>query len=142
MTRDPFSELKVISLIHAQTATSTVTGTAVDLGPDYTNQNFLAILDVGAAADTGATLAVTIKGSSTSGGSYTTLTTFTTVADTDDNKIAAGRVARTSPIDGTYRYLKAVGTIAGGSSPSFTFSVVLLAQVNIAKETLNSLAVA
>lgn len=136
---DLFALYKVISLIHPQAAVSTVTGSAVDLGAGY-EADALAILDVGTAVDAGATLAVTIKGSSTSGGSYTTITTFTTVLDTDDNKIAAGRVVRA--LDGSNRFIKAIGTIAGGSSPSFTFSVSLLVKPTVATETLNSVSVA
>jgi hypothetical protein len=125
---------KAVSLAHAQTITSTTTTTAVDLGPGY-DEDTMVILDVGAASDTGATCAVVIKGSATSGGTYATLLTFATLADTDDNKIAAGKITRGSTAT---RFLKAVLTIASGSSPSFTFSIVALCKATQESGSLNS----
>lgn len=129
---------KVISLIHSQTATSTVTGTGVDLGPAY-EDDALAILDLGAASDTDATLAVVIQGSDAVGGTYATLLTFTTLTASSDNKIAAGGFSTAGSAN---RFIRAVGTIAGTGSPSFSFSVSLLIRATLGSSTLNSVTAA
>ena len=126
---------QALNLIVPQAATATVNGTAIDLGPGY-HSDSLAILTIGAVTGTTPTLDVTIKGSDTSGGSYTTLTTFTQV--TASTKIACGRVLRDT---GLKRWIKAVATI-GGTTPSFTFSVVIMVQAIRAVSTNNSLTAA
>lgn len=126
---------KVLSLIHAQAATSTVTGTGVDT-MGYAD-DALAILDLGAATGTSPTLDVVIQ-TSPDNSTWTTRTTFTQLVGTSDNQIAAGKVV----LDGaSKRYVRAVGTIAG-TTPSFTFNVVLLVQAELGKSDLNSLTAA
>lgn len=120
---------KAFSLIRPQAATATVTGTGVDLA-GYLD-DALATVNLGAASGTSATCIVTIQGSNDDS-SYTTLTTFGTLTDTSDNKLACGRVNLAG-----YRYVRAVATIAG-TTPSFLLDVVLHAQAETGKSDLNS----
>lgn len=130
-------EYKVISLLHAQALTSTASSTAVDFAA-Y-EQDTLIVLDLGAAVDATATLDVIVRGSATSGGTYTTLLTFNQLLDTDDNKIAAGKILRTTA---AMRWIKVTATIALGTTPSFTIAVFALAKAVDATGVLNSVAAA
>lgn len=127
-------EYKVVSLIRPQVATSTVTGTGVDLGPDY-EDDALAIFNLGAASDTDATCIVTIEGSDAVGGTYTVLGTFGTATATSDNKIASLKV---NTAGASSRFIRAKATIAGTGTPSFALDVVLLVKAVVASADLNS----
>jgi hypothetical protein len=82
----------------------------------------LATLMVGSAEDAGATLDVVILGSKDGGSTYPdTLATFEQVLDTDD-----GKSASIGFNIGEYNRLQVSWTIAGGSSPVFTFGVSIL----------------
>lgn len=131
------SELyQAISLIRPQVATSTVTGTGVQI--DSGNEDdALAIVNLGAASDTDASCIVTIEGSDAIGGTYTVLTTFATLTATSDNKLAAGAVNLRG-----YSFVRAKATIAGTGTPSFAIDVVLLVNPLVRKSTLNSLTAA
>lgn len=126
---------KAISLVRPQVATSTVTGTGVDTmgyGDDA-----IAIVDLGAASGTSATNIVTIQ-TSPDNSTWTTVTTFATLTDTSDNKIACGRVNLDAA---SRRYVRALCTIAG-TSPSFAFAVSLLIRAEQGSASLNSLTAA
>lgn len=126
---------KAISLVRPQTATSTVTGSAVDTmgyGDDA-----LVIVDLGAASGTSATNDIVIQ-TSPDNSTWTTRTTFATLTDTSDNKIAAGKLVLDAA---SRRYVRAVGTIAG-TTPSFTFGVSMLIEAEKGSASLNSLTAA
>ncbi len=98
-----------------QVATSTVTGTGVDL--DNTIAVF-AELQVGTVSGTTPTLDVKLQESDTSGGTYT-----------DIPGAAIAQVTASTKIDGidakrTKRWFRALATIAG-TTPSFALSVSL-----------------
>lgn len=120
---------KAFSLIRPQTATSTVTGTGVDL-LGYLD-DAIATVNLGAASGTSATCIVTIQGSNDDS-TYTTVTTFGTLSDTSDNKLACGTVSLVG-----YRYCRAVATLAG-TSPSYLIDVVLHVRAEAGTSTLNS----
>jgi hypothetical protein len=120
---------KAISLIRPQTATATVTGTGVSI--DSYLGDAAAIVNLGAASGTSATCIVTIQGSADDS-TYTTITTFGTLTDTSDNKLACGSVAL-----GGYKYVRAVATLAG-TSPSFLLDCVLMIASETASSSLNS----
>lgn len=120
---------KAFSLIRPQTLTTGTSGTGVDL-KEY-NSDAVAVVDLGAASGTSATCTVTIQGSNDNS-NWTTLTTFGTLTDTSDNKLACGRVDFSA-----YRYVRADVAI-GGTTPSFTVGVTLLARANIGKSSINS----
>lgn len=126
---------KAISLVRPQTATSTVTGSGVDTmgyGDDA-----LVIVDLGAASGTSATNDIVIQ-TSPDNSTWTTRTTFATLTDTSDNKIAAGKLVLDAA---SRRYVRAVGTIAG-TTPSFTFGVSMLIEAEKGSASLNSLTAA
>lgn len=126
---------KAISLVRPQAATSTVTGTGVDTmgyGDDA-----LVIVDLGAASGTSATNDIVIQ-TSPDNSTWTTRTTFATLTDTSDNKIAAGKVVLDAA---SRRYVRALCTIAG-TTPSFTFGVSLLIRAEQGSASLNSLTAA
>lgn len=126
---------KAISLLRPQVATSTATGTGVDVS-EY-GDDAMAILDVGAVSGTTPTLDVVIQTSATVGGTYSTELTFAQV--TAANKFAAGRVNLDGPNSGglARKFVRALATIAG-TTPSFTFGVSLLVRAAIGKTALNS----
>lgn len=126
---------KAISLVRPQVATSTVTGTGVDtLG--YAD-DAMVIVDLGAASGTSATNIITIQ-TSPDNSTWTTVTTFGTLTDTSDNKIACGRINLDAA---NRRYVRALCTIAG-TSPSFAFSVCLVLRAEQGSASLNSLTAA
>lgn len=123
---------KYIPLIVPQVATSTVTGTGVDL-MGY-NDDCIAMVTTGTNLTTTETCDVTIQ-TSPDNSTWTTRTTFTTILGTDDNESAAGKVV----LDGTSRrYVRAVATIAG-TTPSFSIAVGILVNGEYQSASLNSL---
>lgn len=132
MARTLAEGYKAISLVRPQVATSTVTGTGVQIDSEY-EDDALAIVNLGAASDTDATCIVTIEGSDTLNGTYTVLTTFGTLTATSDNKLAAGAVNLRG-----YSFVRAKATIAGTGTPSFAIDAVLLVKGLVRKSTLNS----
>lgn len=131
MAQDISKEYKHISLIRPQTATSTVTGTGVDL-MGY-NDDCVAYFDLGAASGTGPSCIVTIE-TSPDNSTWTVRTTFSTADDTSDNKSACAKVT----LDGTNRrYIRAVATIAG-TTPSFAITVGCLVNAEYQTASLNS----
>jgi len=120
------SNIKQAVSIKPQTATSTVTGAAVDtLGYG----EGVALLEVGAVSGTTPTLDVKIQECDTSGGTYTDVpgATFTQVTAADnEQKIKLDLKAKSGS---RKRYIKAVGTIAG-TSPSFDLFLGILMNQN------------
>lgn len=126
---------KAVALIPAVTATTTTTGTGVDIST-Y-GDDALFILSVGTVSGTSPTLDVTIQSSSTSGGTYTTEVTFGQV--TASTKFACGGLNCEGNNSGglARKFIRAVGTIAG-TTPSFAFSVTMLIRATLGSSTLNS----
>lgn len=114
---------KPLTLITAQSATSTVTGSAVDLAAYAAtgNINFKVVLDVGTVTGTNPTLDVKIQESDASGSGFTDITgaAFTQVTATGTGAVELH--TRTSK-----RYIKAIGTIGGTNTPTFPFAVIAL----------------
>jgi hypothetical protein len=115
------SALYLANLIPSQTATSTVTGSAVDL-QDFDGEAYLTINCGQATAGTNPTATFTLTQCATSGGVYTAVTlnatpTVVTGVSGATNEIIAFRVADIQ------RYVKGVCTIGGTSTPTFSFSV-------------------
>ncbi len=128
-------KFKVFALIKPQVATSTVTGSNVNVSPDD-NQECLALLEVGAAAtDATDTCAVTVQGSADGGSTYTTVATFVTVLGT---LASAGGRAAISFQRGLYTSFRAVATIVSGNSASFPIAVQLLVAQSQQSGSVNS----
>jgi len=115
------SNFAVLELFPALARTATANGTGVDL-QDYVNvggRQMKAYLNVGAKSGTSPTLTVKMQ-DSTDNSTFTDISgaTFTQATTTTTEEIH---------FQTTNRYVRAVATI-GGSSPSFTFSTILLAE--------------
>lgn len=115
-------ELTVLSLLAAQVASTTQTGSDVDLG-NYANvggREIKAILTAhSAGADTDETLAVTIEQSPTTVTSdFAAITGAAFATHTQETADAVQELHFVA----TQRYIRAVATIAG-TTPSFNFSV-------------------
>jgi hypothetical protein len=99
-----------------QTATSTVTGAAIDMvdsdGPCY------GLLMVGTVSGTSPTLDVKYQECDTSGGTYADISGATHAQVTASSKTSRVNFRRSK------RFVKAVGTIAG-TTPSFAFAVAI-----------------
>lgn len=102
----------------AAARTTTGNGAAVDLvesmGPCF------GLLNLGAVAGTAPTLDVKFQESDTSGGTFTDIPGAVFPQQNAQNKTLAVNFNRTK------RFVRAVATI-GGSTPSFTFAVVVFA---------------
>lgn len=128
-------DYKVFSLLKPQVATSTVTGTGVDVGPEQLD-DAMAILDIGAVSGTSPTLDVTIQASGTSGGTYTTIATFGQVtAATKLGVVSVSLEGLAGVVD--RRFVRAVATIAG-TTPSFALGCVLAVRAARGGSSLNS----
>ncbi len=99
---------------------STATGTGVDVSACKGSIAFILDSAIGSAGDT---LDVTIEHSDASGSGYSAVTggafTQVTSAANSQQKLALNA-------DALKKYVRAVGTIAGNGSESFTFSVTAL----------------
>lgn len=119
-------KLFATQLIEAQTATSTVTGTGVDFS-GWDRELYISLSADSASAGTTPTLDVKLQ-ESADDSTYTDISgaTFTQVTDT------AGTAINPSDSDGTItvnvsdkaKYIRAVGTIGGTSTPTFEFCVI------------------
>lgn len=110
------------ALTALQTVTSTTTGTSVDFIGAPTTSGAVANLHVTAISGT-PTFTVTIQDSADNS-SWSTIGTFTA--------LSASKGAQRLSIAGTIRrYLRAVGTVSGGTTPSITY------QVSMARLTLS-----
>lgn len=113
-------------LLEAQTATSTATGTGVDVS-GYDRELYVSLSADSASAGTTPTLNVKLQ-ESADDSTYTDITsaTFTEVTGT------AGTAIAPSDADGTItlnvsdkaKYIRAVATIGGTSTPTFEFCVI------------------
>jgi len=120
---------KAISLLHAQSITTTTTGTGIDV--EQYEDDAQVILDLGSQAGTTETLDVTVE-TSTDGTNYTTAVTFAQVTGTNgDNLIAASRISLAG--------IKKVRAVATKSSTGADLiSVILLARARVGGSTVNS----
>lgn len=107
--------------IRPQTATSTVTGSGVDMRD--TTPCF-AELVVGTVSGTSPTLDVKLQESDTSGGTYSDISGATFAQVTASNKEEIINFKRTK------RFVRALATIAG-TSPSFAFAVNVFGRKDI-----------
>lgn len=122
---------KAISLLHAQSITTTTTGTGIDV--EQYEDDAQVILDLGSQAGTTETLDVTIETSAI--GDFTdkvTAVTFAQVTGTNgDNLIAASRISLAG--------IKKVRAVATKSSTGADLiSVILLARARVGGSTVNS----
>jgi hypothetical protein len=99
-----------------QTATSTVTGTGVDM--INADSRCFAVQHVGAVSGTTPTLDGKIQESDTSGSGYTD------VAGATFTQVTASTNLQVISFERTKRYLRYVGTI-GGTSPSFALAALI-----------------
>lgn len=118
---------KLISLIHPVAVTTTATDTAIDV-EEYLHDGGV-ILDIGAVTGTTPTLDIEIE-KTEDGTTWTTALTFTQV--TTGDKVAMGRVEL-----GGAQQIRVKKTV-GGTTPSFTISMTLLAEVSEGGATVNS----
>lgn len=121
---------KAVNVLRPAALTATGQSSSIDLGAEY-KDDVAVIMNVGAVSGTSPTLDMVIQ-KSTDNSTWVTGATFTQV--TAANKLGCGQVN----MDGGYRYLRASYTI-GGTSPSFTLSVEVMARHENASSTLNSL---
>lgn len=127
-------QYKAFKLFDPAARTANANGTAVNVGVH--GDDALAIVSMGAITGTTPTGDIVIEASETSGGTYTTVATISQVT-TQANGIAAVGFQLT----GSKRFVRARLTV-GGTSPSFTFSVLLLVRSLNPKAATNSATVA
>ena len=122
-------------LMPTATKTSTYTTSAVEV--DFgINDEIIATALVGAVATAaGDTCTITITGSTTTGGTYTTVATIPGVAlgNGGGNEMASAVFKR-----GVNRFFKGVLTIVSASSPSFQVTLILQAAAAQQGGSLNS----
>lgn len=95
----------------------------------------LAVVALGAISGSDTAITITVKASDASGGTYTTIGTFTAVATTDDNKIAAIPVS----LAGTSRkFVKFNFDISGTDTPTANVQATLLVRPTVAASDVNS----
>lgn len=95
----------------------------------------LAIVTLGAITGSDTAITITVKGSDASGGTYATIGTFTAVATTDDNKIAAIPVS----IGGSSaKFIKFNFDISGTDTPTANVAAVLMVRPTVAADGINS----
>lgn len=126
-------EYKVLEVVAPISITADLLSSAISV-EEYENDG-LAIVQVGAITGSDTTLNITVKGSATSGGTYTTIGTFTEIATTDDNEIASVAVDLGASAS---KFIKFNYDIAGTDTPTALVSGVLLARVTTAKSDINS----
>lgn len=121
------NELNALQLLIAGERTSTVTGSGVDI-QGYQGKLKVILDSDQASAGTTPTLDVKIQ-DSPNNSDWTDVTgaTFTQITD------AAGGPIEAIGLDtrGVDRYIRAIGTIGGTSTPTFDFCVVLVGQKQI-----------
>lgn len=126
-------ELKALLVAAPQAITADLLTSAVSVEA-YEN-DALAIVTLGAITGSDTAITITVKGSDASGGTYATIGTFTAVATTDDNKIAAIPVA----IGGSAaKFIKVNFDISGTDTPTANVSAVLLVRPTVAADGVNS----
>lgn len=120
--QDLYSGVSLVNLITAQRATSTVTGTGVDV-TDYDGQAVVILSCSAAAAGTNPTITVKLQEDDAVNGSYSDISgaAFTAVTDAASQQKMALKIAPRK------KYVRAVGTIGGTNTPTFDFAVVMVA---------------
>jgi len=116
-----YSTSTVKALLTSQTITSTTTGSAVDI-QRLDGRGKLVLIAGAASAGTAPTLDVKLTECDTSGGTYTDVTgaAFTQVTDAADSTQSLS-----INLAGLKRYVKAVATVGGTSTPTFSLAVIL-----------------
>lgn len=125
---------KSVGILLPKALTATASGTPVLITPgENADYEAIAVVQNGAAtgSPTSYTLAVTVEESATSGGTYDTIATFTTI--TADNQVSHLPVK----INPAKPYIRATATIAfvGGTSPAVVPAVALLMKENVASDS-------
>ena len=130
-------QVKAYTILAPKAQTATASGVGLQVTPGN-SPSYDAIAVVSAGIVTGAPSAVsvviTIEECATVGGSYTTNTTFATIATV----LAAGITSHLPiTINPAKPFLRATATITltGGSSPAIPLSVVLLVKQNVSSDS-------
>lgn len=110
-----------------QALTTTTTSTYVDMGTAGGFGTTLA-LNLGAVSGTGGpTLDVKLQECATTNGTYTDIT-GATIAQQTTSKADGDALLMSTVFVRQYRYVKAVATVGGTTSPSFTAGVTVIEQ--------------
>lgn len=114
---DNFTSVEVAPVLRR---TSTLTGSAIDI-KDYVGKMKFILASAAAAAGSSPTLDVKLQDSADGSSGWADISgaTFTQVTDAADATEEIG-----VNIDGVKRYIRAVGTIGGTSTPTFDFGVI------------------
>lgn len=136
MSKNLASQVKPVQLIANQSATATVTGSAVDIRPmELTDAIF--VVAVGAPTGSPSTESVIFKlqQSATSGGTYTDVANSTFTAATGGTAQFGTKGVVLDPVN--YPFVKAVATIAftGGTTPAFPIAAALLKKMTVATDS-------
>lgn len=126
-------EYTALQVLPSQNITSDTTTLGSAVSVEGYEDDALAIVSFGAIAPNGSSVAVTIQASSTSGGTYAAIGTFTAVAGTDDNKLAAIPVS----LAGGNKFIKGQ-VVTTGSTTGAQVAIVLCARVTVAASGANS----
>lgn len=137
MSKNIAAAVKPVVLIAAQSATATVTGSAVDIRTGGALTDAMFLVSVGAPTGTPDTKSVIFKltQSATSGGSYTDVANSTFTAATGGTAQVGSKGVILDPVN--YPFVKAVATIAftGGSTPAFPISASLVKRMAVATDS-------
>lgn len=131
-------EVKPLDILPPQNITSDTTTNGTGQSVAEFEDDALAVLTLGAIAPNGASVTVNIQGSDAVGGTYTTITSFTAAAGTDDDKTAAIPVN----IAGSTKAFVRAQVVTAGSTTGAQVAVSLLVNPMVAKGDLNAAAVA
>jgi hypothetical protein len=131
-------EYKAFNILASTVVTADLDGTGIDL--EQYEADALVILQTGLISSTVATYAVNVQGSTSVGGTYTTISSFTTVGSGSDYGVAVLPVN----IEGaSKKFVRVqVDATANGGSINGIFGAVLLAKPQVAQSGLNTQAVA
>lgn len=141
MSKNIAAEYKPFILFSPQTtaATAGLASSAVAITPGE-EQDAVAVIQVGTIVGnpTSTTVSVTIAGSATSGGSYTTISTSATA----NVAVGTGQITTLRVIvnTGLYAFIKATAVVGftGGTTPAVSLSGALLIKQTIATDSNQS----
>lgn len=127
-------EIKPLDILPPVNITSDTTTSGTGQDVQAFEDDALAVLTLGTIAPDGANVVVNIQGSDAVGGTYTTITSFTAVAGTGDNRTAAIPVN----IAGTSRAFVRAQVVTTGSTTGCQIAVSLLVRPTVAASDINS----
>lgn len=136
MSANLASKVKPAVLIAGQSATATVTGSAVDIR-SMNIKDAIFVVTIGAPTGSPSTQSCIYKltQSATSGGTYTDVANSTFTAATGGTAQVGTKGVILDPVN--FPFVKAVATIAftGGTSPAFPIAASLLKAVAVASDS-------